>query len=84
MGQKSETKPPSLETAIERINAIVAEMEVGTLPLETLIARYEEGLGLVKTCQEKLDAAEKRIQIISRDAQGRASLTDFDEPDNAK
>jgi len=84
MGQKSETKPPSLETAIERINAIVAEMEVGTLPLETLIARYEEGLGLVKTCQEKLDAAEKRIQIISRDAQGRASLTDFDEPENAE
>ena len=84
MGQKSETKPPSLETAIERINAIVAEMEVGTLPLETLIARYEEGLGLVKTCQEKLDAAEKRIQIISRDAQGRASLTDFDAPDNAQ
>jgi len=84
MGQKSETKPPSLETAIERINAIVAEMEVGTLPLETLIARYEEGLGLVKTCQEKLDAAEKRIQIISRDAQGRALLTDFDEPENAE
>lgn len=84
MGQKSETKTPSLETAIERINVIVAEMEVGTLPLETLIARYEEGLGLVKTCQEKLDAAEKRIQIISRDAQGRAALTDFDEPDNAE
>lgn len=82
MGQKSETKTPSLETAIERINTIVAEMEVGTLPLDTLIARYEEGLGLVKTCQEKLDAAEKRIQIISRDAQGRATLTDFDEPDN--
>lgn len=84
MGQKSETKTPSLETAIERINVIVAEMEVGTLPLETLIARYEEGLGLVKTCQEKLDAAEKRIQIISRDAQGRAALTDFNEPDNAE
>jgi len=84
MGQKSETKPPSLETAIERINAIVAEMEVGTLPLDALIARYEEGLGLVKNCQEKLDAAEKRIQIIARDAQGRAALTDFDEPDNAE
>jgi len=84
MGQKSETKPPSLETAIERINAIVAEMEVGTLPLDTLIARYEEGLGLVKNCQEKLDAAEKRIQIIARDAKGRAALTDFDEPDNAE
>ena len=84
MGQKSETKPPSLETAIERINAIVAEMEVGTLPLDTLIARYEEGLGLVKNCQEKLDAAEKRIQIIARDAKGRAALTDFDEPDNAQ
>jgi exonuclease VII small subunit len=33
---------------------------------------------LVKSCQEKLDAAEKRIQIIARDARGTTKLEDFD------
>jgi len=79
MGQKTEPKSPGLEASIERIHSIVAEMEAGSLPLETLISRYEEGVQLVKACQEKLDAAEKRIEIITRDARGRAALSDFDE-----
>lgn len=76
MGQKSEK--PALETAMQRITAIVSEMEEGNLPLETLILRYEEGVGLVKLCQEKLDAAEQKIQLISRDAMGAVKLTDFE------
>lgn len=71
-------KPPTLESAMQRITAVVGEMEDGNLPLETLITRYEEGVALVKLCQEKLDAAEKRIQIISRDARGAAELRPFD------
>jgi exodeoxyribonuclease VII small subunit len=57
-------------------------MEDGSLPLETLIVRYEEGVGLVKFCQEKLDAAEKKIQIISRDARGGVELKDFEEQES--
>lgn len=79
MGQKSEK--PTLESAMQRITEIVNEMEEGTLPLETLIVRYEEGVGLVKVCQEKLDAAEKKIEIISRDARGAVEVSDFDEPE---
>ena len=66
---------------MQRITEIVSEMEEGSLPLEALILRYEEGVGLVKVCQEKLDAAEKKIQIISRDARGVAELKDFEEQD---
>ena len=76
MGQKPEK--PTLETAMQRITEIVSEMEDGSLPLEALIVRYEEGVGLVKLCQEKLDAAEKKIQIISRDARGVVELNDFE------
>ncbi len=76
MGQKPEK--PTLETAMQRITEIVSEMEEGSLPLEALIVRYEEGVGLVKLCQEKLDAAEKKIQIISRDARGVVELNDFE------
>ena len=66
---------------MQRVTEIVSEMEEGSLPLEALILRYEEGVGLVKFCQEKLDAAEKKIQIISRDARGAVELKDFEEQD---
>ncbi len=68
----------SLETALERLDAIVREMEAGELPLETLITRYEEGIALSKLCREKLETAEERIRIITRDAQGNPVLEDFD------
>lgn len=63
---------------MQRISEIVTSMEDGNLPLEKLIDAYEEGVELVKSCQEKLDAAEKRIQIIARNARGEAVLQDFD------
>jgi exodeoxyribonuclease VII small subunit len=57
-------------------------MEEGNLPLEKLIDCYEEGIGLVKDCQEKLDAAEKRIQIITRDARGGVALGEFEDQED--
>jgi exodeoxyribonuclease VII small subunit len=78
MPTKTEKNSPTLETAMQRVSEIVASMESGDMPLEKLIESYEEGIGLVKSCQEKLDAAEKRIQIIARNARGEVSLEDFD------
>jgi exodeoxyribonuclease VII small subunit len=78
MPTKTEKNSPTLETAMQRVSEIVASMESGDMPLEKLIESYEEGIGLVKACQEKLDAAEKRIQIIARNARGEVSLEDFD------
>ncbi len=78
MPNNTEKTPPTLEAAMQRVSEIVASMENGDMPLEKLIESYEEGTGLVKMCQEKLDAAEKRIQIIARNARGEASLQDFD------
>src|SRR5438093_13598216 len=69
---------PSFENAIERLEVIVEQMESDSLPLEDLLTRYEEGLKLVKFCSEKLDTAEKRIEIIARDAAGKARLVEFE------
>jgi len=77
MDQISEKNSPTLEVAMQRISEIVASMEEGNLPLEKLIDSYEEGVSLVKSCQEKLDAAEKRIRIIARNARGETVLGDF-------
>jgi exodeoxyribonuclease VII small subunit len=79
MSAKNEKNEPDLESAMKRISEIVAAMEDGGLPLEKLIDQYEEGIGLVKTCREKLDSAEKRIQLITRTAGGGAELSPFDE-----
>jgi len=67
---------------MERISEIVTSMEDGNLSLEKLIDSYEEGIGLVKACQEKLDAAEKRIQVIARDARGTVLLKEFEGQDD--
>jgi len=82
MAQKTQKESPSLESAMERISEIVTSMEDGNLSLEKLIDSYEEGIELVKACQEKLDAAEKRIQVIARDARGTVLLKEFARQDD--
>lgn len=80
MPEKKNPSPSqhSLESALERLESIVADIEANPPPLETLIERYEEGVRLLKICQEKLTAAERRIEIISRNAQGEVTLQPFD------
>ena len=69
---------PNFETAMDRLEAIVEQMESGKLPLEDLIVRYEEGMKLVKICQERLVSAEKKIEIIARNSAGKTSVKDFE------
>jgi exodeoxyribonuclease VII small subunit len=70
----------SFETAMERLEKIVEEMESGKMLLEDLLVRYEEGMKLVKVCQDRLAHAEQKIQIITRDHAGKTSVKDFAEP----
>ncbi len=58
------------EEALQKLETIVEEMESDELPLETLLARYEEGNRLAKVCQAKLAEAELRIQKLEADAEG--------------
>ena len=67
----------SIEQALARLESLVGEMEGGQLSLEELITSYEEGVKLASSCQEKLDAAAKKIQIISKTASGQTKLEDF-------
>jgi exodeoxyribonuclease VII small subunit len=49
-------------------------METGELPLETLLARFEEGTRLVRICQAKLEEAELKIQQLEKNATGETVL----------
>jgi exodeoxyribonuclease VII small subunit len=54
----------SFEQAMDRLDKIVSEMEGGSLSLEDMIARFEEGQGLLQTCGAKLNEVEKRIEVL--------------------
>jgi exodeoxyribonuclease VII small subunit len=69
--------PASFESAMERLETIVEQMENARLPLEELIRCYEEGTRLIQTCSERLSAAEQRIEIITRDAAGQPRASEF-------
>src|ERR1700730_9542985 len=68
----------NFEGAMDRLEKIVEQMESGKLPLEDLIVRYEEGMTLVRVCQERLTNAEQKIEIIARNNAGKPVVKDFE------
>jgi exodeoxyribonuclease VII small subunit len=76
--QKKSGADLNFEGAMERLEAIVEQMESGKMHLEDLIVRYEEGMKLVKICQERLASAEQRIEIITRDSAGKPIIKKFE------
>ena len=73
-GQNSPATTPPFEAALQKLESVVEALEADDLPLETLLAKYEEGARLVKICQEKLAEAELKIQQLEKTAAGELKL----------
>jgi exodeoxyribonuclease VII small subunit len=71
---EAETAELPFEEAIKRLEAIVEAMESQDLPLETLLARYQEGSGLAQLCQAKLNEAELKVQQLEKNSKGELIL----------
>ena len=84
-GQSNPAKAGHLpfEEALKKLEAIVEAMESEDLPLESLLAKYEEGTRLAKTCQEKLAEAELKIQQLEKNAAGELKLQPLASPEGA-
>jgi exodeoxyribonuclease VII small subunit len=74
----STTKPKTFESSLEDLERIVRELEHGELTLEKSLELFEQGVKLSRDCQERLGQAERRIEILMRDNQGRATVRPFD------
>jgi exodeoxyribonuclease VII small subunit len=61
---KSASTPKTFEAAMSELEAIVRQMETGSLPLEQALEQYQRGVILLRHCQDKLDAAEQQIRIL--------------------
>lgn len=70
-------KGPSFEEALERLERIVHDLEEEDLPLERSLAVFEEGVGLARLLGEKLNEAERRVELLVKDASGRPATVPF-------
>jgi exodeoxyribonuclease VII small subunit len=56
--------PAAFEAAMDALEQLVARMEAGDLPLEESLQEYQRGMELVRSCQEALDEAQRRIDNV--------------------
>lgn len=79
--KRGKDEGPSFEKSLERLEAIVKEMEGGSLSLEDMIARFEEGQRLLKFCTQKLNEVERRIEVLVKKGD-EVVAEPFEEPED--
>ena len=63
-------KTPTFEESVAQLEQIVSAIESGQIGLEDSLAKYEQGMALVKRCRGILDSAEKRIEQLTETKEG--------------
>ena len=62
---RKKSDPPSFEESLSELEALVERMESGELSLEESLSAFERGIALTRSCQQALQAAEQRIEILT-------------------
>ena len=72
------------EKALERLEKIVQDLEGGNLSLEEALKKYEEGVKLSRTCAQKLEQAESKVEVLTRALNGTSEISPLDQEGDAK
>ena len=75
---------PKFEQALARLETIVTELERGELPLDQSLKIFEEGIKLSKTCLKVLDDAERKVEILVQDKDGKKRLQAFSDGEDGE
>jgi exodeoxyribonuclease VII small subunit len=67
-------KDKKFEEALEELEKVVERLESGELSLEDSLAAFEEGVKLVRFCNQKLVEVEKKIELLVKDKEGKLQL----------
>lgn len=62
---KKKTDTPSFEQSLSELEALVERMESGKLSLEDSLSAFERGIALTRSCQQALQAAEQKVEILT-------------------
>jgi exodeoxyribonuclease VII small subunit len=77
--KKTEAQGKNFEASLAALEQVVRELERGDLPLEESLKLFEQGVKLSRECQERLNQAERRVEMLLRDTEGRPVLSAFDD-----
>jgi len=72
------------EDAMNKLEKIVSKLEEGDIPLEESLKLFEEGIRLSRFCNQKLDEAEKRVEILMKGKDGTLRPQPFEPSVNSK
>ena len=80
MAKREQTKnaPTNFESQLASLERIVRELERGDLPLEQSLELFEQGVKLSRECQERLNEAERRIEVLLRGGDGSTIAVPFE------
>jgi exodeoxyribonuclease VII small subunit len=67
-------KQQTFESSLSSLEKIVRRLEQGDLSLEESLKLFEDGVKLSRECQERLNQAERRIEVLLKDADGNPAL----------
>ena len=70
------------EQAMARLEAIVGELEKGDLPLDESLKIFEEGIRLSNNCLKVLEDAERKVEVLVQDTNGKKQLRAFSSGDD--
>lgn len=65
------------EEAFQKLESLVKKLEEGNLSLEESLKAFEEGVRLSRFCSGKLDEAEKRVEVLLKESNGRLASKPF-------
>lgn len=74
----AKTTPKDFESALKQLNQTVEKMEKGGLSLEDSLTEFEQGVTLIRFCQDLLKKAEQKISIYNKD---KKQLESFNDPE---
>jgi exodeoxyribonuclease VII small subunit len=75
----------SFEQCLEQLDTLVREMESGTIPLEEMIVKFEEGTALAAACHKKLDSLKQKIEMLqSSKTPGRRQEAQASAPESTR
>jgi exodeoxyribonuclease VII small subunit len=77
--KQNEPQARTFEASLEALEGIVHKLERGDLALEKSLDLFEQGIRLSRECQERLSQAERRIEVLLRDQQGRPVVSSFED-----
>jgi exodeoxyribonuclease VII small subunit len=70
-------KKPNFEASLKELEEIVEQLEKGDLKLDETLAKYEMGIKIYKTCYQILESAEKKINVLLKNADGKTYTKEF-------